>query len=108
MIYFGVLHFILLQEGRSVEIWYLDTFSKLFSQDAESKITVVGTVQKYIRSTTLNHFGFDVLKTRVLPRLEEEVHKTLHSWSTQSSVDVKRAAIAINSQAFPHLYRYIC
>ena len=108
MIYFGVLHFIFLQEGRSVEIWYLDTFSKLFSQDRESKITVVGTVHKCIRSTTLNHCGFDVPKTRVLPRLEEEVHKTLHSWSTQLSVDVKRVAVAVNSQAFTHLYRYIC
>ena len=86
-------HSIILQEGRSVEIWYLDTFSKKISEDGESKITTMGTVHKYIRSKTLNHFGYEVLKIRVLHLLEEEVHKTLHSWSTHSSIDVKRALL---------------
>ena len=54
-------HSIILQEGRSVEQWHLYAFSKLFSQDGESNITV-GTIHKYIRSTTLSHFGSECWK----------------------------------------------
>ena len=89
-------HSIVLQEGRSVEMWHLDTFSKIFGQEGESKTNVVGIAHKYIRSTTLSHFGSEVLKTRVVPLLEEEVHKTLLSWCTHSSVDLKRAFSAVS------------
>uniref|UniRef100_A0A5B7C8H1 Cytochrome P450 87A3-like n=1 Tax=Davidia involucrata TaxID=16924 RepID=A0A5B7C8H1_DAVIN len=84
-------HFIFLQEGRSVELWYLDSFSKLFDQDSESRTNAVGSVHRYIRSTVLNHFGSESIKEKLLSQLEEMVHKTLCNWSTQESTDVKHA-----------------
>lgn len=98
---------IILQEGRSVELWYLDTFSKIFAQDGDSNTNSVGAVHKYIRSNTLNHFGSEILKTRMLPQLEAEVTKTLHSWSKSSSVHVKNASSAVNFNPFTNFFLWI-
>lgn len=102
-------HHIFLQEGRSVEMWYLDTFSKLFGQDGDSRTNAVGAVHKYVRSITLSHFGSEILKTRAILQLEEFLKKTLHSWSACSSVEVKHASAAVNFQALPnfHLTYYL-
>ncbi|XP_027063360.1 beta-amyrin 16-alpha-hydroxylase CYP87D16-like [Coffea arabica] len=86
-----VNHFILSQEGKLVELWYLDTFSKLFNQEGDSRTTAVGDIHKYIRSRTLNYLGVEALKEKLLPQLEEMACRTLDSWSNQESVEVKRA-----------------
>ena len=88
--------FLFQQEGRLVELWYLDTFSKIFSQEGESRTTAVGVVHKYVRSIFLNHFGVGSLKEKLIPQLEQVVNKALSSWSTQDSVDIKRVASAVS------------
>mgnify|MGYP004716940327 FL=1 len=90
-----VNHFILSQEGKLVELWYLDTFSKLFNQEGDSRTTAVGDIHKYIRSRTLNYLGVEALKEKLLPQLEEMACRTLDSWSNQESVEVKRAFGAV-------------
>ncbi|PRQ25147.1 putative cytochrome P450 [Rosa chinensis] len=84
-------NFLFQQEGRSVELWYLDTFSKIFVHEGESKTNAVGIVHKYVRSIFLNHFGAERLKEKLLPEIQEFVNKSLCSWSSQESVEVKHA-----------------
>lgn len=84
-------HLIAKQEGRLVEMWYLDSFSKLLNMEGENKTTKLGLIHKHIRSITLNHFGADSLKGRLLPQIEECVNKVLKEWSRQPSVEVKHA-----------------
>ncbi|XP_024191064.1 cucurbitadienol 11-hydroxylase [Rosa chinensis] len=82
-------NFLFQQEGRSVKLWYLDTFSKIFVLEGESKINAVGIVHKYVRRAFLNHFGAERLKEKLLPEIQEFVNKCLCSWSIQESVEVK-------------------
>ncbi|XP_030942775.1 cytochrome P450 87A3-like isoform X1 [Quercus lobata] len=85
-------HYIAKQEGRLVEIWYLDSFSKLLTMEGENKVTAVGVVHKYIRSIVLNRCGADPLKEKLLPQIEEFVNKTLQTWSSHPLVEMKHAA----------------
>nr|GMN30905.1 hypothetical protein TIFTF001_044524 [Ficus carica]GMN30949.1 hypothetical protein TIFTF001_044530 [Ficus carica] len=78
-----------------VELWYLDTFSKVFAQDGEIRTTAPGAVHKYLRTSILNHFGSKRLKDNLLLQIEDFVNKTLSAWSTQASVEVKIAASAM-------------
>ncbi|KAI8532117.1 hypothetical protein RHMOL_Rhmol11G0188500 [Rhododendron molle] len=78
-------HYIITEEGKSVELWYLDTFSKMLP------IYGVGSIQKYIRNIALSHFGVESIRERLLPQVEQIVQKTLRSWSTQQSVELKHA-----------------
>ncbi|XP_041014456.1 cucurbitadienol 11-hydroxylase-like isoform X2 [Juglans microcarpa x Juglans regia] len=84
-------HLIARQEGRLVEQWYLDSFSKLMNMEGENKISKLGLFQKHSRSITSNHFGADRIKKSLLPQIEQCVNKTLREWSRQPSVEVKRA-----------------
>jgi hypothetical protein len=88
--------YIVKQEGQSVELWYLDSFSKIFAMEGENKITALGLVHKYVRSIGLEHFGTDSLKERMLPQIEEFVNKTLQTWSKQPCVEVKRASSTVS------------
>ena len=85
-------HYIVKQEGRLVEIWYLDIFDKFLGMKGENRISAVGNVHKYIRSITLNHLGADSVKEKLLPQMEEVVNKTLQTWSSQPSVEMRDAA----------------
>ncbi|XP_050260352.1 cucurbitadienol 11-hydroxylase-like [Quercus robur] len=85
-------HYIVKQEGKLVELWYMDSFSSLFSMEGESRTTALGVIHKYVRSIILDHFGTEPLKEKLLPQIEVFVSKTLETWSTQSSVEVKHAA----------------
>ncbi|KAL5562373.1 hypothetical protein UlMin_032120 [Ulmus minor] len=84
-------NYIIQQEGRLVELWYLDSFSKLFVMEGESRINDLGAVHKYSRSAILSNIGAESIKERLLPQIEELINKTLRAWSTQSSVEVKNA-----------------
>ncbi|PSS30727.1 Cytochrome P450 87A3 like [Actinidia chinensis var. chinensis] len=90
-----VNHYLFLQEGRSVEMWYLDTFAKLFNLDGDSKPTAFGAVHRYVRSIVLNHFGPDTLREKLLPRIEQMIDSTLGIWSLQESVPVKEAVATL-------------
>lgn len=89
--------YIVQQEGKMVEMWYLDTFSKLFAQEGEARTTAAGLVHKYLRTLTLTHFGSESLKQKLLPHLQNLVQKTLHGWSSQDSIDVKQAALTVST-----------
>ncbi|GMN50081.1 hypothetical protein TIFTF001_019252 [Ficus carica] len=85
-------NFLFQQEGRLVELYYLNTFSKIFVHEGESRTNEFGAVHKYVRRIFLNHFGAERLKGKLLPEIEEVVNKTLRAWSTQASVEIKHAA----------------
>ncbi|PON66226.1 Cytochrome P450, E-class, group I [Parasponia andersonii] len=88
-------NFIFQQEGKLVELWYMDTFSNVFVLEGESRMNAVGAVHKYIRITFLSLFGTESLKEKLLPQLEQVINKSLSAWSTQSSVEVKHVASAM-------------
>nr|AEM42983.1 cytochrome P450 [Siraitia grosvenorii] len=88
-------NFIYQQEGRSVELWYLDSISKVFKQDGEARTTAGGVIHKYLRSITLNHFGSESIKQKLLPDIQRYVNKVLHQWSKQPSVEVQRGTLAM-------------
>ncbi|GMN70183.1 hypothetical protein TIFTF001_039226 [Ficus carica] len=85
-------NFLFQQEGKLVELYYLDTFSKIFAHEGESRTNEFGAVHKYVRSIYLNYFGAERIKGKLLPQIEEVVNKTLREWSTQASVEIKHAA----------------
>ncbi|XP_062078421.1 beta-amyrin 16-alpha-hydroxylase CYP87D16-like isoform X2 [Humulus lupulus] len=89
-------NFLLREEGRLVELWYLDTFSKIFTLEGESQVNAVGAVHKYLRRTVLNHFGIVSLREKLLPQLEQVVNKALSSWSAQDSVEIKQVASSLS------------
>ncbi|KAL9670283.1 hypothetical protein QQ045_007834 [Rhodiola kirilowii] len=79
----------MLQEGKCVEMRYMDTYSKMFNLDGESRINAAGFIHKYFRGKTLAHFGSQALLKKLLPLLEVAVHKALNSWSGKESIEVK-------------------
>lgn len=83
-------HFILQQEGKLVESWYLDLFAKVFKQGENRPDG--GYIHKYVRNLALSHFGAESLKAKLLLQLEEMINKTISTWSNQESIEVKRAA----------------
>ena len=83
--------YIIQQEGRLVELWYMDSLSKLFDMKGESPTNAVGAFHKYIRSAILSNIGAESIKERLLPQFQELINKTLRAWSTQSSVEIKQA-----------------
>ncbi|KAF3950838.1 hypothetical protein CMV_023455 [Castanea mollissima] len=85
-------HYIVKQEGRLVELWYLDSFSKLFEMEGENKTTAIGVCHKYLRNIILNHCGANPLKEKLLPQIEEFVNKTLQTWSSHPLFEMKHAA----------------
>ncbi|KAJ4836042.1 hypothetical protein Tsubulata_023466 [Turnera subulata] len=81
--------YVLTHEGKLVEMWYLDSFSKIFEQEGENRVNAIGKIHSYVRSITLNHFGVDSLRQSLLPKVEDMIHTHLIKWSTQGPVDVK-------------------
>lgn len=90
--------FILRQDGKLVETWSLDTFAEVFEQNTHSS-------RKYTRHLTLNHFGVEAIKEKLLPQMEEFIKSTLSSWSNHESLEVKSAAIKVSK--FQSLLAYI-
>ncbi|XP_061974458.1 cucurbitadienol 11-hydroxylase-like [Populus nigra] len=82
--------YILQHEGTLVELWYLDSFAKFFALEGETRVNAIGTVHKYLRSITLNHFGVESLKESLLPKIEDMLHTNLAKWASQGPVDVKQ------------------
>lgn len=81
-------YYILKQDGKLVDTWSLDTFAQVFDQASQSS-------RKYTRNLTLNHFGVEALKEKLIPRMEDMVSKTLADWSSRDSVEVKSASITV-------------
>ncbi|XP_002514563.2 cytochrome P450 87A3 [Ricinus communis] len=81
-------YFLLQQEGKLVERWYLDSFAKLLRQDVTSIISV-HYIHKYLRNLILSHFGSERLKADLLPGLENAISGSLQDWSELPRVEVK-------------------
>ncbi|OWM68276.1 hypothetical protein CDL15_Pgr004758 [Punica granatum] len=87
---------ILQQEGKLVEIWYLDSFAKLIDargmgRDGEpASITSIGHIHKCMRNMVLSQVGNEALRERILPDMEETSRKTLLAWSNRDSLDIKK------------------
>lgn len=98
--------FIYSQEGKTVELWYLDSISKVFKQDGEARTTAGGVIHKYLRSITLNHFGSESLKAKLLADIQRYVDKVLVQWSNQPSVEVQRGTLAVRLTITQLTYNY--
>lgn len=90
-----VNHYLLLQEGKSVELWYMDAFTKLFDKDGGGKMDAFTAPHRYTRSTVMNHFGVESLREKLLPEIEKQVNKTLRAWSEKDLVNVKSASAKV-------------
>ncbi|KAL8483235.1 hypothetical protein ACS0TY_026063 [Phlomoides rotata] len=66
----------------------MDTFSEVFDQARQSS-------RKHTRNLTLNHFGIEALRGRLLPQLEDVARKTLSTWASHESVEIKSVAITM-------------
>lgn len=84
------------QEGKLVEMWYMDTFSDIFKHEGESRTNEAGLVHKYVRTTFLNYFGADKIKQKLLPQIQQHITNTLNSWSNHDSVEIKHSASVVN------------
>ncbi|XP_059462086.1 beta-amyrin 16-alpha-hydroxylase CYP87D16-like [Corylus avellana] len=73
-------YYVFQQEGKLVERWYMDSFSKLLNQDA-TKIHAHKNIHKYVRKLVLGHFGPEALKDNMLPKLEDVINQRLQNWA---------------------------
>ncbi|XP_073047407.1 beta-amyrin 16-alpha-hydroxylase CYP87D16-like isoform X1 [Primulina eburnea] len=81
-------HFLLRQDGKLVDTWSMDTFAEVFDQASQSS-------RKYTRNLTLNHFGIEALRGKLLPQMHAMVQKTLSTWSSRESVEVKSESVTM-------------
>ncbi|XVE94422.1 hypothetical protein REPUB_Repub02eG0007100 [Reevesia pubescens] len=97
-------HFLFQQEGKLVEMLYMDSFAKLLRQDTTA---ASGYAHKYLRQVVLNHFGVETLKEKLLSQLEHAINRGLLEWAKQTEVEVKdqSAAMIFNFTA-KHMFSY--
>ncbi|XP_050211074.1 beta-amyrin 16-alpha-hydroxylase CYP87D16-like [Mercurialis annua] len=88
-------HYLLQQEGKLVERWFMDSFSKLLKHDATKLISNQDNLHKYLRNLVLSHFGLERLKDKLIPELEAGIRKRLQIWSTLPTIDTKNACAAM-------------
>ncbi|GMJ10134.1 cytochrome P450, family 87, subfamily A, polypeptide 2 [Hibiscus trionum] len=80
-------HHVLQQEGKLVDFYLMDSFTKLFLHDKTKDLG--GSLHKYLRRSGLTHFGFEPLKRKLLSEFEVVVNHELHEWTKQPEIDVK-------------------
>ncbi|KAG8654511.1 hypothetical protein MANES_05G134000v8 [Manihot esculenta] len=88
-------YYLLQREGKLVERWYMDSFSKLLHHDVTQIIIKHGSIHKYLRNLVLGHFGPEPLKDKLLPQLESAISQRLQDWSKQPSIEAKSASSAM-------------
>ncbi|KAI3913848.1 hypothetical protein MKW92_051633 [Papaver armeniacum] len=82
-------YFILQQERKLVELWYMDSFTTILGGTVNA-ITTSSYIHKYIRNIILNYLGTEALKNQLLAKIEVMANQGLQSWSTQpSSIELK-------------------
>nr|DAD25187.1 TPA_asm: hypothetical protein HUJ06_026651 [Nelumbo nucifera] len=79
-------HYILQQEGKLVELWYMDSFMELIGQQVSSN-----TVHRHVKSIVMNDFGVESLKGTTILDVEQMVRQTLLSWSRMETIEVRMA-----------------
>ncbi|XP_050238042.1 cytochrome P450 87A3-like [Mercurialis annua] len=89
-------YFILQQEGKMVELWYLDTLAQLVGQNNSFKDGIsFGHIYKTFKKLITEHFGPERLKEHILPQLEDVIDEYLQAWSKQDSVDLKHSCCRV-------------
>ncbi|KAL4616214.1 hypothetical protein ACB092_07G182300 [Castanea dentata] len=83
-------YYVFQQEGKLVEQWYMDSFSKLLGQDV-TRLSNQRNIHKYLRNTILSHVGPEALKDKLLPYLEDAISQKLQAWSKLPSLEVKKS-----------------
>ncbi|XP_010275621.1 PREDICTED: cytochrome P450 87A3-like [Nelumbo nucifera] len=82
-------HYILQQEGKLVELWYMDSFMKLLGDQVLTTSASL-SIHKHLRNLVLSYFGPESLK-KMVPEVAEMARQTLHFWSTQEAIEVKKS-----------------
>ncbi|CAN1801810.1 Cytochrome P450 87A3 [Linum perenne] len=87
-------HYILQQEGKLVELWYMDSFAELVGQRGPLKeVSTAGALHKNLKKLIQEHIGIESLKTNLLPQIEDIVNRTLQSWANRNQpVELKSAS----------------
>ncbi|XP_075657539.1 cucurbitadienol 11-hydroxylase-like [Castanea sativa] len=83
-------YYVFQQEGKLVEQWYMDSFSKLLGQDV-TRLSNQRNIHKYLRNTILSHVGPEALKDKLLPYLEDAISQKFQGWSKLPSLEVKKS-----------------
>ncbi|OVA11985.1 Cytochrome P450 [Macleaya cordata] len=82
-------YYIFQQEGKLVNLWYMDSFSSILGEAPSA--TATAYIHKYIRNVVLNHFGTETLKETLMSKMEVMANQSLATWSTQPSVELKQS-----------------
>lgn len=89
-------NFLFQQEEKTVVLWYLDLFEKVFDFQGDFRPEGL-TIHKYMRSSVLSHFGVESMKQNLLSQFEKQVRTTLDSWSTRDSINLEPASVAVRT-----------
>ncbi|XP_038998612.1 cytochrome P450 87A3-like [Hibiscus syriacus] len=84
-------YFVLQQEGKLIELYYMDSFTQMVHQDNMNNLG--GSFHRYLRRSVLRHFGLEPLKRKLLSEFEDLISHELHEWTKQQEVDVKRRTV---------------
>ena len=72
----------------------MDLFAKVFKQGENRPDG--SYIYKYVRNLALSQYGVESLKAKLLPQLEELINKTIITWTSHESVEVKHVAAEVN------------
>ncbi|MFQ6624621.1 hypothetical protein Gotur_004493 [Gossypium turneri] len=72
-------YFVLQQEEKLVELYYMDSVAKLVHQDDMKNLG--GDFYKYFKRVILSHFGHEPLKHKLLSQFEDVINHELQDWS---------------------------
>ncbi|KAI3950856.1 hypothetical protein MKX01_021977 [Papaver californicum] len=79
------------QEGKFVQLWYMEAFTAFFSgHQAEANTAYI---HKYIKRTMTNYVGLESVKEKLIGRLEVMANQGLQSWATKSSIEFKSSIV---------------
>lgn len=80
-------HYVFQQEGKLVQLWYMDSFSSFFGRYVDDSASAY--IHKYSKNTILSYIGTESLKEKLLSKIELTFNQGLQSWSTKSSIEVR-------------------
>ncbi|KAK8990339.1 hypothetical protein V6N11_009042 [Hibiscus sabdariffa] len=80
-------HFVLQQDEKLVEFYYMDSLAKLVHYDNMNNMG--GYFHRYIRRVVLAHFGHEPLKQNLSSEFEVVINRELLEWTKLPQVDLK-------------------
>ena len=88
-------YYIFQQEGKLVELWYMDSFARLVGLDPSQSITSTGYIHKYVKNLALAHIGTEALKDGLLSKAEDMIRTRLHDWSKLPAFEFKACVSSV-------------